>query len=89
VAFRTKPQIALQLIDRVLANGVRVKAWTADELYGRDNQFLDGLEARRQAFVVEVPVDFHGWVRKPKILRSGQQFPAKKSVCSLDRWLGV
>ena len=75
MVFRTKPQIALQLIDRVLANGVRVKAWTADELYGRDLAFLDGLEARRQAFVVEVPVDFHGWVQKPQILRSG---PKKK-----------
>jgi SRSO17 transposase len=69
--FRTKPQIALELVDRSLANGVRVRAWTADELYGRDLAFLDGLEARRQAFVVEVPVDFHGWVQKPQILRSG------------------
>jgi SRSO17 transposase len=75
VEFRTKPQIALHLIDRVLANGVRVKAWTADELYGRDSSFLDGLESRRQVFVVEVPVDFHGWVQKPQILRSG---PKKK-----------
>lgn len=71
MVFCTKPQIALQLIDRTLANGVRVKAWTADELYGRDLAFLDGLEARRQAFVVEVPVDFHGWVQKPQILRTG------------------
>ena len=75
VEFRTKPQIALELIDRALANGVRVAAWTFDELYGRDGKFLDGLEARRQAFVGEVPGDFHGWVQKPKILRSG---PKKK-----------
>jgi SRSO17 transposase len=73
--FRTKPQIALELIDRSLANGVRVSAWTADELYGRDLAFLDGLEARRQVFVVEVPVDFHGWVQEPQILHSG---PKKK-----------
>ena len=44
VEFRTKPQIALELIDRALANGVRVAAWTFDELYGRDGKFLDGLE---------------------------------------------
>ena len=44
VQFRTKPQIALELIDRALGNGVRVAAWTFDELYGRDGKFLDGLE---------------------------------------------
>jgi SRSO17 transposase len=71
VQFHTKPQIALELIDRALGNRVRVAAWTFDELYGRDGQFLDGLEQRQQRFVGEVPMDFHGWVQKPKILRSG------------------
>lgn len=71
VQFRTKPQIALELIDRALGNGVRVAAWTFDELYGRDGKFLDGLEQRRQTFVGEVPSDFHGWVEKPRILRFG------------------
>lgn len=75
VEFRTKPQIALELIDRALANGVRVAAWTFDELYGRDGKFLDALEARGQTFVAEVPVDFHGWVEKPTILRSGPKKP--------------
>jgi SRSO17 transposase len=71
VTFRTKPQIALELIDRALGNGVRVAAWTFDELYGRDGKFLDGLEQRRQFFVGEVPGNFHGWVQKPRVLRSG------------------
>ncbi len=69
--FQTKPEIALGQIDRVLANGVRFAAWTFDELYGRDGKFLDGLELREQVFVAEVPVDFHGWVREPKILQEG------------------
>lgn len=69
VEFRTKPQIGLELIDRALANGIRVAAWTFDELYGRDSKFLDGLEDRQQTFVAEIPVDFHGWLEKPRILR--------------------
>ncbi len=71
VVFRTKPQIALGLIDRVLAQGVRVRAWTFDEGYGRDTDFLDGLEQRRQVFVGEEPANFHGWVIKPRVLRTG------------------
>jgi SRSO17 transposase len=78
VRFRTKPEIALDLIDRALGNGVWVSAWTFDELYGRNGPFLDGLEQRQQAFVGEVPVDFHGWVRKPQILRSGPKKSKKR-----------
>jgi SRSO17 transposase len=69
LVFRTKPQIALDLVDRALANGVRVQAWTFDELYGRDSAFLDGLEQRGQIFVAEVPTNFHGWVIRPRVLQ--------------------
>lgn len=69
--FRTKPQIALGLIDRALAHGVRVQAWTFDEGYGRDTAFLDSLEQRRQVFVAEVPTNFHGWLSRPRVLQGG------------------
>lgn len=67
--FKTKPQIALKLIDRAKANGIRVAAWTGDELYGRDGAFLDGLDERQEAYVVEIPPNAHVWLRKPEILR--------------------
>ena len=60
----------MDLIDRALANGIHVSAWTFDELYGRSIGFLDALETRRQVFVGEIPSDFHGWVEKPKVLRT-------------------
>ena len=44
-------------------------AWTADELYGRDGAFLDGLDDRKEAFVIEVPPDAHVWLTKPKVLK--------------------
>ncbi len=77
IKFRTKPQIALDQIDRALSNGVRVSAWTFDELYGRDGKFLNGLESRRQVFVGEIPTDFHGWVQKPAVLRSSPKKQGK------------
>ena len=55
-----------------------MSAWTFDELYGRDSKFLDGLESRRQVFVGEIPVDFHGWVQKPTVLRSGPKKSKKR-----------
>lgn len=70
VSFQTKPQIALDLIDQAKANGVRVMAWTADEGYGRDGTFLDGLDQRGEAYVVEVPPNSHVWMTKPKVLKN-------------------
>ena len=78
IAFRTKPQIALEQIERALSNGVRVSAWTFDELYGRDGKFLDGLQSRGQVFVGEIPTNFHGWVQKPTVLRTGAKKAEKR-----------
>ena len=68
VTYRKKADIALEQVQRALANGIRVAAWTFDEFYGRDGAFLDGLEALGQNYVAEVPADFTGWVREPEVL---------------------
>jgi len=69
VVFQTKPQIALDLIRRAIGKGVKVRAWTFDELYGRDNKFLDGLEDLKQAYVAEIPTNTRLWTRKPRLTR--------------------
>ena len=69
VVFRTKPEIALAQITRAIGHGIRVRAWTFDELYGRGREFLDGLSALGQNFVGEVPCDFTGWLQEPRVLR--------------------
>lgn len=55
-----------------MANGARVQAWTFDEGYGRDTAFLDSLEQSGQVFVGEVPTNFRGWLKKPRVLRRGR-----------------
>ncbi len=61
-------------------NGVRVSAWTFDELYGRDGRFLDGVTSLGQAFVGEIPGNFHGWVQKPVVLQKRPKNPGKKRL---------
>ena len=78
IQFRTKPEIALEQIDRALSHGVRFSAWTFDELYGRDGKFLDALESRQQAYVCEIPRNFHGWLKKPTVMRQGPKKAGKQ-----------
>lgn len=59
----------MELIDRALANGIVVSAWTFDELYGRDSKFLDGLDQRGEAYVAEIPADTQVWTSKPQVIR--------------------
>jgi len=68
VVFRTKPQIALELVDRALAHGVRVQAWTFDEGYGGKPEFLGELSARQQRYVAEVPRNFSAWLKAPRVV---------------------
>jgi SRSO17 transposase len=58
LAFRTKPQIALELLDQAQAWGVRCSCVTADADYGDNPNFLEGLEERRKRYVVAVRADF-------------------------------
>lgn len=54
VAHRTKPRLALELIERALDAGVPA-AWVAgDAVYGSDGKLRRALEARGQAYVLAV-----------------------------------
>jgi len=79
--FQTKPQIAIDLIDRALGNGVKVAWWTFDELYGRDSHFLDALDERNLHFVAEIPCNTRVWTKKPTVIKEephhGQGRPKK------------
>ena len=58
MGFRTKPQIALELLDQANAWGLPHEVVSADADYGDNPQFLDGLEARDERHVVAVRKDF-------------------------------
>ena len=76
--YRKKTAIALDQIGRALGNGIRVAAWTFDEWYGRDREFLDGLDALGQSYIGEVPSTFVGWSHQPQILLTPQPQEARK-----------
>jgi SRSO17 transposase len=66
IKFRTKPQLAIDLLDRTLANGQVKFDWiTADSLYGKSGQFLTALENRQLRYVVETSASITFWTCDP------------------------
>jgi SRSO17 transposase len=71
IAFQTKQQIALALLDHATELGVRHACVVADGDYGDNPNFLAGLELRKQRYVNAVHCDFS--------VAAGQFAPAQQA----------
>jgi len=64
--FQTKPQIALERLQAVVAHGCLRFQWvTCDELYGRCPDFLDGVAGLDRWYFAEVPHNTRVWKTRP------------------------
>jgi SRSO17 transposase len=68
MTYRPKWQIGLELYDRAVGHGLHFDWMVFDEGYGGKPDFLRGLAARRQRFVGEVPKNFVGWLKPPRVI---------------------
>ncbi len=68
MVYRPKWEIGLELYDRATGNGLHFDWMTFDEGYGSKPEFLRELSARNQRFVGEVPRNFMGWIKAPRVV---------------------
>jgi SRSO17 transposase len=57
--FRTKGELAIDVLAESFADGVRFDFACGDEVYGACTKLREFLEARHQAYVLRVPCSFH------------------------------
>jgi SRSO17 transposase len=68
MTYRPKWQIALELYDRAICNGLSFDWLTFDEGYGSKPELLRQLIQRGQPFVAEVPKSLTGWLKAPRVV---------------------
>jgi SRSO17 transposase len=68
VVYRPKWRIALELYDRAVAKGLHFDWLTFEEGYGGKPEFLREVSARQQRYVAEVPRNFTGWLKAPRVV---------------------
>jgi SRSO17 transposase len=68
--FRTKPALAFELL-LAWRDQPRHSWVTFDEVYGRDPDFVSGLEELGERYVGEVPKDTRVWLKRPAVQPPG------------------
>jgi SRSO17 transposase len=83
VTFQTKAETALALLDQARAWGIPHRCIVADADYGDNPNFLAGLEARQERYVVGVRMDFQVSVGRAA---SSPVWRADELLQSVPRW---
>ncbi len=66
--FQTEPELALAMLQDLVERAVVPFRWvTADEHFGQNPAFLDGVAALHKWYLVEVPGDTRVWLRTPRV----------------------
>jgi SRSO17 transposase len=82
ITFKTKPELALVLIDEVKAWGLQDRLVLADSGYGDVYEFRQGLRRRKLDYVVQVSGDLTGWTEDPHppepLMKGGGKIPRKR-----------
>jgi SRSO17 transposase len=66
-AYRTKPELALEMIDEDIARGVEFDWIGGDGLYGHNFELTKGLDERGKLYVLDVHKDEYVYLEEPRI----------------------
>ena len=87
IRFRTKLELARELVEEALANGLAF-AWVGiDAGYGRDQGLLSWIEDQKLGFVGDVPHDLLVWEKRPAMVERPAKLQASgaRAVGKLGR----
>ena len=75
VVFRTKPELALEMVQQAVERGVPFRWVTADSVYGDSPTFVQGVRALGKWYVVDTSADARVWLTEPEVIPAGTKGP--------------
>jgi SRSO17 transposase len=80
VVFRTKPELALEMVQQAVGRGLPFRWVTADSVYGASPAFVQGVRGLGKWYVVDSSADARVWVREPEVIPAGTKGPRGRAT---------
>lgn len=78
VVFRTKPELALEMLTIAVNDGVPFRWVGGDSVYGDSPTFVQGVRQLGKWYVVDTSADARVWTEEPKVIPAEQRPKAKR-----------
>lgn len=72
VIFRTKPELALEMVQSAVTSGVPFQWVGGDSVYGDSPTFVQGIRALEKWYVVDTSSDARVWLKPPRMRQVGR-----------------
>jgi len=82
--YRTKPQLALEIVQHQRRSGVRFDYVSADGLYGNSGVFCRALDDSGEVFLMHVHSDQRVWVEDPRPVVPARRSPLGRAPSNLQ-----
>jgi SRSO17 transposase len=80
VVFRTKPELALGMVQQAVERGLPFRWVTADSVYGDSPTFVQGIRALGKWYVVDTSADARVWLAEPEVIPAGTKGPRGRAT---------
>jgi SRSO17 transposase len=80
VVFRTKPELALGMVQQAVERGLPFRWVTADSVYGDSPTFVQGVRAFGKWYVVDTSADARVWLTEPEVIPAGTKGPRGRAT---------
>jgi SRSO17 transposase len=80
VVFRTKPELALGMVQQAVERGLPFRWVTADSVYGDSPAFVQGVRGLDKWYVVDTSADARVWLTEPEVIPAGTKGPRGRAT---------
>jgi SRSO17 transposase len=80
VVFRTKPELAVEMVQQAVERGLPFRWVTADSVYGDSPTFVQGIRGLGKWYVVDTSVEARVWLTEPEVIPAGTKGPRGRAT---------